>query len=134
MGTIGYVAPEFGMQGIVSTNGDVFSFGILLLEMFTGKRPTDDMFGEERSLKQWVSEALRLQTTTELMEPVLLSREDQHFVVKEKCMLSMFELAMKCLVDKATTTLHKIYATTMAGTGTRRPRSAFSVRIASNGV
>ncbi|XP_026378118.1 receptor kinase-like protein Xa21 [Papaver somniferum] len=38
------ISSKYGMSGEVSTQGDVFSYGILVLEMFTGKRPTDDMF------------------------------------------------------------------------------------------
>ncbi|CAL2268367.1 unnamed protein product [Prunus armeniaca] len=43
-GTVGYAAPEYGMGSTITMYGDVYSFGILLLKMFTGKKPTDDMF------------------------------------------------------------------------------------------
>ncbi|KAI3465374.1 hypothetical protein Pfo_022037 [Paulownia fortunei] len=97
LATIGYAAPEYGSEGKVSTNGDVYSYGITLLEMFTRKNPTDHMFGEEMSLKEWVSEALQENAVSEVMAPGLVAREDQHFCVKEQCVSSIFDLAMKCL-------------------------------------
>ncbi|XP_030526266.1 putative receptor-like protein kinase At3g47110 [Rhodamnia argentea] len=57
-GTIGYVAPEYGMAGEISTWGDVYSFGILVMEMFTGKKPTDEMFMEDLSLHSYVNRAI----------------------------------------------------------------------------
>ncbi|XP_056164903.1 putative receptor-like protein kinase At3g47110 [Syzygium oleosum] len=43
-GSIGYVPPEYGMGDTVSTQGDAYSYGILLLEMFTVRRPTEEAF------------------------------------------------------------------------------------------
>ncbi|KAL1543008.1 non-specific serine/threonine protein kinase [Salvia divinorum] len=57
-GTLGYVAPEYGAFGSISMQGDVYSFGIILLEMFTNKRPTNDLFGGEVNLHRYVSSAL----------------------------------------------------------------------------
>ncbi|KAJ6813186.1 putative LRR receptor-like serine/threonine-protein kinase isoform X1 [Iris pallida] len=55
-GTIGYIAPECGMTNKVSTHGDVYSYGILLMELFTGKRPTDDAFKEGLTLRTFVND------------------------------------------------------------------------------
>ncbi|KAG8378351.1 hypothetical protein BUALT_Bualt08G0128300 [Buddleja alternifolia] len=98
LATIGYTAPEYGSEGKVSTNGDVYSYGILLLEMFTMKKPTDDMFNGEMSLKNWVGEALlRENAVHEVVAPGLLTREDQKISTKEQCVSSVFRLAMECL-------------------------------------
>ncbi|XP_042034960.1 probable LRR receptor-like serine/threonine-protein kinase At3g47570 [Salvia splendens] len=123
MATIGYAAPELGTEGKVSTSGDVYSFGIMQLEMLTGKKPTDDMFGGEMSLKEWVNEALHENAVMRIVAPALLSREDKHLYQKEQCVSSIFYLAMKCLafspyerinMIEVGTTLHKIYATIVA--------------------
>ncbi|VVB04534.1 unnamed protein product [Arabis nemorensis] len=52
-GTIGYAAPEYGMGGQPSIHGDVYSFGVLILEMFTGKRPTNELFGGNFTLHSY---------------------------------------------------------------------------------
>ncbi|XP_059300607.1 putative receptor-like protein kinase At3g47110 [Lycium ferocissimum] len=51
-GTVGYAAPEYGMGGQVSSQGDVYSFGILLLEIFTWRRPTSELFEENEKSSQ----------------------------------------------------------------------------------
>lgn len=70
-GTIGYTPPEYGLGNELSTDGDVYSFGILLLEIFTGKRPTDDMFKEGMSLQSFVQAAWP-ERVMEILDHVLL--------------------------------------------------------------
>ncbi|TQD81918.1 hypothetical protein C1H46_032521 [Malus baccata] len=74
-GTIGYTPPEYGMGGEVSTYGDVYSYGILLLEMLTGKRPTDDMFNGGMDLHNFVMMALP-ERVGEICDPLIVQIEE----------------------------------------------------------
>eukprot|EP00253_Pinus_taeda_P032763 PITA_32763 len=54
-GSLGYIPPEYGQGGQVTTKGDVYSYGIVLLEVLTRKKPTHSLFVEGMDLKKWVS-------------------------------------------------------------------------------
>lgn len=53
-GTLGYLAPEYAMWGKVSESCDVYSFGILLLELVTGRKPIEKIpGGVKRTITEW---------------------------------------------------------------------------------
>ncbi|KAK9099830.1 hypothetical protein Scep_023260 [Stephania cephalantha] len=54
-GTLGYLAPEYFMHGIVDEKTDVFAFGVLLLEIISGRKPVD---GSHQSLLSWAKPLL----------------------------------------------------------------------------
>ncbi|XP_057723513.1 LRR receptor-like serine/threonine-protein kinase EFR [Arachis stenosperma] len=75
-GTIGYVPPEYGAGGSISAKGDIYSYGILLLEIVTGKRPTDGIFGEDLSLHKFCKMAI-LKGISEIVDSRLLIAIDE---------------------------------------------------------
>ncbi|KAH9679213.1 protein kinase domain-containing protein [Citrus sinensis] len=98
LATIGYMAPEYGVQGRVSTRGDVYSYGIMLMETFTGKKPTDEIFIGELSLSRWVNDLLPI-SVMEVIDTNLLSGEERYFAAKEQSLLSILNLATECTIE-----------------------------------
>ncbi|KAI3833290.1 hypothetical protein MKW98_006389 [Papaver atlanticum] len=78
-GSIGYIPPEYGMGGEVSTQGDVYSYGILLLEMFTGKRPTDDMFKDGLNIHNFCKMYVLPEHVEEIIDKCLLSDVEEKY-------------------------------------------------------
>ncbi|KAH7863104.1 hypothetical protein Vadar_013383 [Vaccinium darrowii] len=89
---------EYGREGLVSTRCDVYSFGIMLMEIFTRKKPTDEMFNSGLSLKTWVSEALA-NNVIQAIDSNLVRQEEGQFTVKVKCVSSIYELALNCSAE-----------------------------------
>ncbi|XP_021599558.1 probable LRR receptor-like serine/threonine-protein kinase At3g47570 [Manihot esculenta] len=94
LATIGYMAPEYGQAGIVSTKGDVYSFGILMMETFTRKRPTDEMFSEEMNITQWVKRSMP-DAIIEVVDSNLLRVGDEEI----NTIISILQLALHCSGD-----------------------------------
>ncbi|KAJ7947331.1 putative Receptor-kinase [Quillaja saponaria] len=98
LATIGYMAPEYGLEGNVSRRGDVYSYGILLLETFTRKKPCDEIFQGELSLKTWVKESCP-HSIIDVVDNNLLREEEENLDIKKDCLLSIIEVALECLAD-----------------------------------
>ncbi|XP_061341721.1 probable LRR receptor-like serine/threonine-protein kinase At3g47570 [Gastrolobium bilobum] len=107
-GTIGYAPPEYGMGSEVSIEGDMYSFGIFILELLTGRRPTDEMFKDGRTLHNYVK-TLILHNIVQTVDPTILPNElDRASDNKnlglmypriEKCLLSLFRIALACSME-----------------------------------
>ncbi|XP_027111974.2 uncharacterized protein [Coffea arabica] len=98
LATLGYLAPEYGLEGQVSTRVDVYSFGIVLMETFSRMKPSDEMFKDDLSLKSWIEESLP-NATTQVIDANLLGRQDEHFNEKLECISVIFKLALSCCAE-----------------------------------
>ncbi|KAK6932370.1 LOW QUALITY PROTEIN: Serine-threonine/tyrosine-protein kinase, catalytic domain [Dillenia turbinata] len=72
VGTYGYMAPEYAMEGLFSVKSDVFSFGVILLEIISGKKNSE--FHKTECAQTLLSHAWRLwneEKELELIDPLL---------------------------------------------------------------
>ncbi|KAF7037338.1 hypothetical protein CFC21_047734 [Triticum aestivum] len=108
---------------------DVFSYGIMMLEVFTGKRPTDPLFYEELSLRQWVTEAFPTRLIDVVDNEVLShgiksdchdgndSTSREQSIILNTCLASVIEFSLQCsstisdertAMDKVVVKLNKV--------------------------
>lgn len=72
-GTFGYLAPEVFMHGIVDEKTDIFAFGVLLLEIVTGRRPVDS---SKQNILLWAKPLMESGNIAELADPRMEGRYD----------------------------------------------------------
>ncbi|XP_044460801.1 receptor-like protein kinase HSL1 [Mangifera indica] len=69
-GSCGYIAPEYAYTLRVDEKSDIYSFGVVILELVTGKRPVDPEFGE-KDLVKWVCTTLDQKGLEHVLDPKL---------------------------------------------------------------
>ncbi|XP_010652441.1 receptor-like serine/threonine-protein kinase ALE2 isoform X2 [Vitis vinifera] len=91
MGTFGYVAPEYAMTGHLLVKSDVYSYGVVLLELLSGRKPVDmsQPPGQE-NLVTWARPLLTVREGLEqLVDPSLAGNYDFDNVAKVAAIASM---------------------------------------------
>ncbi|GAB2298754.1 hypothetical protein Dimus_032830 [Dionaea muscipula] len=100
VGTFGYMSPEYAMRGIFSEKSDVFSFGILLLEIISGKKNSnfcaDDLY---LNLPAYAWQQWNDGRGLELMDEVLTTEDDSY---SEDQVLRCLKVGLLCVEDYAT--------------------------------
>ncbi|KAG6758902.1 hypothetical protein POTOM_035365 [Populus tomentosa] len=81
-----YLPPEFFMHGIVDEKTDVYAYGVLLLELITGRQALDS---SQQSLVMWAKPLLLKNSIEELVDPILVDAYDSEQMDRLACTASM---------------------------------------------
>ncbi|XP_074309535.1 proline-rich receptor-like protein kinase PERK8 isoform X2 [Silene latifolia] len=100
MGTFGYMAPEYATTGKLTEKSDVYSYGVVLLELITGRRPVDESqpLGDE-SLVEWARPLLPRALDTGEFDGLVDPRLEKNYIESE--MFRMIEAAAACVRHSA---------------------------------
>ncbi|KAM0995744.1 hypothetical protein ACFX2C_005839 [Malus domestica] len=95
-GTPGYVPPEYYQSFRCTTKGDVYSYGVILLELLSGKRPIDpSAFGDDNNLVGWAKQLQREKRWNEILDAELLTQ-----ISGEAELYQYLRIAFECLDDR----------------------------------
>lgn len=84
----------------MTSTGDVYSFGILLLEVMTGKNPTDEMFNDGLSLHKFAYMALPDHVIDVIEgDAIVLQSTEANAKKMEECLAATIKIGVLCSVD-----------------------------------
>ncbi|KAJ1695250.1 hypothetical protein LUZ63_011948 [Rhynchospora breviuscula] len=86
-GTFGYIAPEYGMHGIINEKSDIFAFGVILLELLAGRQAVD--FSSKQSIILWAKPLLDSNQIKDLIDPSLSGEYDMDQARRVACAAQM---------------------------------------------
>ncbi|GAB2221288.1 hypothetical protein Droror1_Dr00012462 [Drosera rotundifolia] len=93
-GTLGYIAPEYHQTLKFTDKCDIYSFGVLLAGLMTGKLPSDQFFQDvEEYMVKWVRNVMRSEDPTRAIDDKLLGNG------QEQQMLQVLKIACFCTLD-----------------------------------
>ncbi|KAK1270513.1 Serine/threonine-protein kinase BRI1-like 2 [Acorus gramineus] len=95
-GTPGYVPPEYYQSFRCTVRGDAYSFGVVMLELLTGRRPTDKEDFGDTNLVGWVKMKVREGKWREVMDEEVVKGKEKEV---EEEMGRYLEVAMRCVDD-----------------------------------
>ncbi|XP_073154442.1 receptor kinase-like protein Xa21 [Henckelia pumila] len=98
LATLGYIAPEYGSEGLVSVRCDVYSYGIMLMEVFTRTKPNDTKFTEDLNPRRWVNDSVP-NGIIHVIDSELLSPDERYFDEKMEFLVSIMEIALECSIE-----------------------------------
>lgn len=101
-----FICSEYGFGLNTSTKGDVYSFGVLVLEMVTRKRPTDEMFVGGLSLHRWVKSHYHGRVEKIIDSSLVRASRDQSPEVKRMWDIAigeLIELGILCTQESPST-------------------------------
>ncbi|CAL9755364.1 unnamed protein product [Musa acuminata subsp. burmannicoides] len=94
-GTPGYVPPEYYQSFRCTTKGDVYSYGVVLLELLTGRSPTDSSDFGDNNLVGWVKQHSKVRIS-DVFDPELLKEG----AAVELELLEHLKIACACLDER----------------------------------
>ncbi|KAK7401456.1 hypothetical protein VNO78_12956 [Psophocarpus tetragonolobus] len=95
-GTPGYVPPEYYQSFRCTAKGDVYSYGVILLELLSGKRPIDSSeFGDDSNLVGWSKKLYKEKRINEILDPDLIVQTSS-----ESELLQYLRIAFECLDER----------------------------------